>query len=143
MAGTAGLFSALQEPEAFTSPAPGASLQPTLKNTPKLGWSHCKSCVFHLSYTLTPDPHNSPARQDPILVSRMRKLKLRVFKWLSPGHLVKMGPRLMILPKSCGCDPVLGITEKIECFEKPQEMGGECAHIYTYIVITIMVPVPL
>lgn len=77
------------------------------------------------------------------MVSRVRKLKLRVFKWLSPGHLVEMGPRLMILPKSCGCDPILGISEKMERLEKPQEMGGDCAHIHTYTVITIMVPVPL
>lgn len=35
MAGTAGLFPALQEPEAFTSPARGASLQPTLNKHPQ------------------------------------------------------------------------------------------------------------
>lgn len=73
----------------------------------------------------------------------MRKLKLRVFTWLSPGHLVEMGPRLMILSKSCGCDPILGITERMEHFEKPQGMGGECAHTHTYTVITITAPVPL
>lgn len=35
MVGTAGLFPALQEPEAFTSPARGASLQPTLNKHPQ------------------------------------------------------------------------------------------------------------
>lgn len=35
MAGTAGFFPALQEPEAFTRPAWGANLQPTLNKHPQ------------------------------------------------------------------------------------------------------------
>ena len=41
----------------------------------------------------------------------------------------------MILSKSCGCDPILGITERMEHFEKPQGMGGECEHTHSKIQI--------
>lgn len=97
LAGIAGLFPALQEPEAFTRPAWGASLRPTLNKyfQPWLDSLQviCVQCfgVYKalVIYITSLYPHNNPARQDPNFVSKVRKPKLRVFKWLSPGHLAK------------------------------------------------------